>query len=221
MSPQRIRVSEADLKFTAFSEVYDRLSRPKTRRQAFALLEAAISCVAKHGFRGITLAKLAREAGVARSLLTHYFRDLDEILDFAIKYIRLLFQKLAVRALSEGSSPRDMFERYLDACFTWVIRFRTHALVWLTFLHLCAVAPAKRALNTVAVRAGFDRLVALLERGRCAGDFRFDDPAHTAALIQNVITGGLLCLVSEDHLDVTLHQRRIRGACLSLLGASS
>ena len=210
----------SDIKYLLFSEVYLR-AEPKSRRRALALVEAAISCFAKSGFENVSLEMIAREAGVSRTLLNHYFSDANEIREISIKYIRLCFQKIAVEALAKGSDPKEMLASYVDACFFWLKNFRKHALVWLSFLHRCANLKTFRALNTKAVDVGHQRIMTVLEMGQQAGIFTFKDCQQSAKTIQSLICGALVSIVSEDMPDPKSYTTLIRLQCLALVGVKT
>ena len=210
----RYRFAHVDVKYVLFAELYDHLRSPKAKRKAFALVEAAITCVAKRGFDGVTLDMIAREAGVSRPLLTYYFSDERELHEIMVKYIRLLFQKMAIEAMIRGTSPRMQLVKYVEACFTWADNFRAHGLVWLAFLHHCPRNPAFRKLNTLAAAVGADRISALIES---AGSTVVSSQA-AAKSIQAVITGALMVRASEDLEDLPHFNQKITDLCLQLAG---
>src|SRR5262249_37486920 len=102
-----------DLRYLVFSEIYLRFSEPKTLRRAFAILESAIDCFDKKGFGYVTLTMIARQAGVTRQSVNHYFKDLAEIRETAIKYIRLIGQNVVVNAIKEGVRSDLVLKHYI------------------------------------------------------------------------------------------------------------
>jgi len=192
------RLLNNDWKYILFSELYHRLEEPKSKRRAFILLEAAIACFARKGFEAVTLEMIAREAGVTRPLLRHYFRDIDDIHETAIKYIRLLFQKVAVVALAKGKNPDDALSLYVQSCFDWVANSKTHAKVWLAFIYRCSQHKVSRELNTAAVRVGEERIIQVLELGLHRGFFNCNNSRVAARLIQTLVTGALVSVGSEN-----------------------
>src|SRR5258708_1270912 len=97
---------------------------------------------------------IAREAGVTRPLLRHYFEDAADLELTSLKYIRLVFQKLAVQAVSDKSLADQALAAYVDSCFYWVDNFESHAKVWMAFLQLCSRRKAFRDLNSAVVEVG-------------------------------------------------------------------
>ncbi len=195
---QRLRHAKIDIKHVVFQEIYTRMEDPKGQRKALLLLEAAIGCFARKGLDGVTAEMVAREAGVSRTLLHHYFENMDELRMACLKYIRVLFQKSAITALDERKDCRTQLQDYVESCFRWVETFRPHALVWQAFLQHCGTRKASREMNTLATSTGQDRISALLEKGVAVGEFQIQDVELTAKIIQTIVTGSLIVLVSEN-----------------------
>lgn len=193
-----VKPPREELRYLIFSEIYHRLGEPKFRRKAFSILEAAITCYAKNGFDHVTLEMVAREAGVTRPLIKHYFKNADDVRDHAMKYIRLLFQKIAIDAMVAQPDPVSMLEAYVRSCFRWLDSSRTHSQVWLSFLHTCSHSRKERLLNTEAVNTGTDRITSLLREGQKQKLFTCADPVAAARALQVMMTGGLISSVSED-----------------------
>lgn len=218
MWKERLKVYDFELRQALFAEIDQRFSSPKARRKALEIMEATITCLARRGYQGVTLDMIARTAGVTRPLIRHYFRNLDELLRTSTQYIRLLFQRLAIDALVSGTSADEMLGLYIDACFRWIERHKTHAQVWFAFLLDSSRSNKARALNSAAVQRGEERIQALLERGRADGIFRFEDGAAASKMIQTQITGALITYISEDLPDREAYVASVRNACFKLLG---
>ena len=208
-----------DLNYLIFAEIYQRIESPRGNRKAFQILEAALKCLAKKGFEALTLEMVAREAGISRPMVNRYFKNLDELRELSIKYVRLLFQKMAVDAVAKETRHDKMLKQYVSACFQWLAVSKTHALVWFAFLHQCMRRPKDRALNTEAVRVGEERIQSLLMAGKAAGVFRHDDSERVAKQLQIVITGALLSVMSENYEDLKSLAALIESQCLALAGA--
>lgn len=187
-----------ELNYLVFADIYQRIESPKASRKAYMLLESAISCYARKGWERTTLDMIAREAGLTRPAIKHFFKDAKELRLFAVKYVRLLFQKRAIAAMTLQKSPIDMLDSYVRSCFLWCAESRTHALVWLSFLQACAHSKSDREVNTEAVNTGTDRLFLLLRQGKEAGFFEIEDPLRAARLVQLIILGGLMTVASEN-----------------------
>ncbi|HEV3002318.1 MAG TPA: TetR/AcrR family transcriptional regulator [Solirubrobacteraceae bacterium] len=94
---------------------YTRLNVDERRRQ---LLARATELFATHGYDELSMAKLAREAGISKPLLYHYFpskRDLFEAVlgQAAEEHLR--------RIATDGAlPPADQLTSAVDAYLTWI-----------------------------------------------------------------------------------------------------
>jgi AcrR family transcriptional regulator len=194
----RVRHAKIDIQHVVFQEIYTRMDDPKGQRKAFLLLEAAISCYARRGLDGVTAEMVAREAGVTRTLLNHYFEDMNDLRLTCLKYIRVLFQKLAITAIGQRREVIDQLHNYVESCFHWCETFRPHVLVWLAFLQQCGSNKASREVNTLATSVGQDRISALIEKGVAQGSLKSENIEQTAKILQSLITGAIVVMVSEN-----------------------
>ena len=83
-----------------------RASLAKERRQQ--IVEAYYRSILKHGIEGSSIVKIAAEAGLAPSMITHYFRSKDEM---AMEFTRHVLQKYENRYLAELEQIADPWER--------------------------------------------------------------------------------------------------------------
>lgn len=91
-------------------------------RQRAAILDAAAWLFAEKGYRGASMAELARACGVSKALLYHYYQDKAQLLfDTAASHVqRLLERAAAVRALR---LPPEAHLRALIASFMQEYRY--------------------------------------------------------------------------------------------------
>ena len=94
---------------------YTRLNVDERRRQ---LLERATALFATHGYDELSMAKLAREAGISKPLLYHYFpskRDLFEAVlsEAAEQHLRRI-------ETDDTLSPAAQLTAAVDAYLTWI-----------------------------------------------------------------------------------------------------
>jgi AcrR family transcriptional regulator len=59
----------------------------RSRATRLALLEAAIACLAEHGWAGSTVAVVAERAGVSRGAAQHHFRTREDLFTAAVEYV--------------------------------------------------------------------------------------------------------------------------------------
>ncbi len=213
----RTGLLQNQLNFLVFGEIYQRFSTPKARRQAFKILKSAIQTLDKSGFEAITLAMVARELGITAPAVRHYFVDSTELTELAIKFIRVRYQKYVIEQVGKSENGFQMFNNYLDACFDWPQQFTVETRVWLAYMHRCARRPTSRQINTISVETGTQRLAEILRIGSAHGQ-PSADTLGTARLIQTVITGALLTIVSENHAELNSYLKSIKRLCREIAG---
>ncbi len=93
------------------------MPRPSLKDQrSQEILDAYLSCVARYGLEGATLARIAEEAGVKRPLLRHYLGNKDDMITALAEYVVAGFAE-SLNGLREvlpnGATPSDL----VDALF--------------------------------------------------------------------------------------------------------
>jgi|GEM_PF-2287765 len=215
----RAKLIQDDVRFLLFSEVYQRLEEPRARRKAFLLVDATIQCLSRKGFDGVTLEMISREAAVSRPLINHYFKDLEDLLDCAVKYIRLLFQRVVVEQTVKEKDEVQMLASYVRTCFAWIDGFRVHGEVWLSLLHRCSRGKKYRTLNTLAVQTGSQRITTMIQLGIDHGFMNCSEPAVRAKMIQTLITGAMVTYSTEEIEDPKRYVVDVISQCLAIVGA--
>jgi AcrR family transcriptional regulator len=97
------------------------MARPKAPtfdRQRAAILEAAAQLFADNGFRGASMADLARACGVSKPLLYHYYRDKEQLLfDTADSYMDRLLgiaEEVGAQRLPPEDRLRVLIARFMQ-----------------------------------------------------------------------------------------------------------
>jgi AcrR family transcriptional regulator len=159
-----------------------------TRRQQVA--QATWRVIHAHGIDKASLRSIAREAGCTTGVLTHYFKDKDELLAFAIETI-FDWIRDETRALDNADDPISGLRRLYRAALPLDHARRVEWSVWLAFLsrarHKPAFADAILSWHT-EFRA---RLQALMARGQALGCIRSDVSAAVLADQFNATLDGL------------------------------
>ncbi|MDI3386456.1 TetR/AcrR family transcriptional regulator [Streptomyces sp. B-S-A8] len=70
---------------TARSDRYPKQDRSRATRQK--LLEAAVACLAEHGWSGSTVTVVAERAGVSRGAAQHHFPTREDLFTAAVEYV--------------------------------------------------------------------------------------------------------------------------------------
>lgn len=206
------------MRYLIFTEIFQRFSEPKKNRRAFSILEVAIDCFDRKGFVNVTFVMVAREAGISRQALSRYFKNIEDVRQVSLKYIRILGQRMALDLIGNTEDPVRLLSAYVSVHFTWTKVYRSHARVWLGFLSSCAQRKTDRRLNTMAVVVGHERIVQLIEQGRKSGHFHCADVAQSAKIVQTLLTGWTMSLITEDLSNEEVYTQAIIDACLCVAG---
>jgi AcrR family transcriptional regulator len=94
----------------AVSTVGDRADRPpkqdRSRATRQRLLEAAVACLAEHGWAGSTVSVVAERAGVSRGAAQHHFPTREDLFTAAVEYVAEE-RSTALRALFPHGAADD------------------------------------------------------------------------------------------------------------------
>jgi len=98
---------------------YTRLQVDERRRQ---LLARATELFATHGYDELSMAKIAREAGVSKPLLYHYFPNKRELFEAALA--QAAEEHLARVQSDPDAPPAQQLTASLEAFLTWIDEHR-------------------------------------------------------------------------------------------------
>ncbi len=146
-----------------------------------ALINATIFEVGRTGSLDVTVAQIARRAGMSPALAHHYFGSKDQIFLAAMRYILRTYGGIVGEALP-GRGPRGRLDAIVAASFAPVNFQRETVSAWVNFYALALTSPdAARLLRVYHRRLHSNLLVAL--RGLTA------DPGQVAHTLGALIDG--------------------------------
>jgi AcrR family transcriptional regulator len=165
-----------------------------------AIVRATIRCLARDGYTGLTMKRVAAEAGVTPGILHYYFRDKRAILGRAAATV---MADLNRRVATEARGVRDTRGR-LRALLRACLRVATeNPDFWTVLIELWGEALRDRELARLNRRA-YARarrfLAASVARGTAAGAFRRVAPDEAAAVILALVDGLSLQLTFDPDL---------------------
>ena len=163
----------------------ERLPSQERRRR---ILEAALGVVGRHGYAGLTTARLARTVGVSEPILYRHFPSkraiLRALLDEIISRMMTAFERLSEGEKDPVAALRRICEAYpqLSQQYRHEFRVINQAL-------LEGGDPPTRAMLVRHYDAYRNFLQKLIEQGQRAGSLRRDIPAPVGAwhLIQSAL----------------------------------
>ena len=128
-----------------------RTQAERTATTRAALLEATVTCLCEHGYRGSTSAEICRRAGVSRGAQLHHYPTKAELFADAVEHLFTLRIEGLGRVL-RGASPGDeRLDRVLDAL--WSIYSGPEVAAWFELVVVARTDAELRArMAAVALR---------------------------------------------------------------------
>lgn len=149
-----------------------------------ALINAAITMVGRTGSLDVTVAQIAREAGMSSALAHHYFGSKDRIFLAAMRQILSNYRDAVRAALIGVSDPRDRIKAIVAASFAMPNFDHNTIASWLNFYALALNdAEAARLLRVYHRRLRSNLLAGLIP---LVPDRAHDIAATLGALIDGV-----------------------------------
>jgi TetR/AcrR family transcriptional regulator, transcriptional repressor of bet genes len=146
-----------------------------------ALINAAIYEVGQAGSLDVTVAQIARRAGMSPALAHHYFGSKEQIFLAAMRYILRTYGRSVLDALP-GRGPRGRLDAIVQASFAPQNFQRETVSAWLNFYALSFVNKDAARLLRIYHRRLRSNLVAALRS-------HTDHPEQTAETLGALIDG--------------------------------
>ncbi len=117
-----------------------------------ALLRATIAEIGRAGSLDVTVARIAKAAGMSSALAHHYIASKEQIFLAAMRHVMSLYAAEVRGALAAAEGPRGRLIGIIRASFT-TTSFRREAVgAWLNFYVLAQSQPEARRLLSVYQR---------------------------------------------------------------------
>jgi len=98
------------------------------------LIEAAIHVIAKHGYAGCTVGRVAQRAGASQGLMNFHFKSIDLLLEAAFNHLADEFdQAWKTRVAKSSADPWDRITAMIEAYFGADVFTPEKLAVWFTF----------------------------------------------------------------------------------------
>jgi AcrR family transcriptional regulator len=163
------------------------------------IVQATIRCLAHEGYSGLTMKKVAREAGVSQGILHYYFESKRAILVAALDTVMGDLDR-RVAALSEGA--RDAPARLRAVIRGCLGLAEDNRDFWVVFVEFWGEMMHDRALSEINA-ALYQRLRRTLgvtvRQGIRAGVFRRVEPEEAGAVILALVDGLSLQRTFDPH----------------------
>ena len=162
------------------------------------ITQATIRCLARDGYSGLTMKKVAREAGVSQGILHYYFADKRAILVAALETVTADLDRRVAAAQARG--PRNARARLLaliEACLRLAVEERAFWIVFVEFWGEMMHDRRLREINAALYERTRRLIGAVVAQGVRAGIFRRIDALRAAAVILGLVDGVSLQLTFD------------------------
>ena len=164
------------------------------------IVRATIRCLARDGYAGLTMKRVAAEAAVSQGILHYYFRDKAAMLAAAARRVTGDLDRRVVTESRGARTARERLRAVIRACLRTAVDNRDF---WTVFIEFWGEAFHERRLAAVnrQAYARARRLIAEgLSRGVAAGEFRRVNVEEAAVVVLAVLDGFSLQLTFDRGL---------------------
>lgn len=132
-------------------------------RRREELRRAAYETAGKHGFQALTVARIARRAGISKGIVHHYFSGKQDLIEQTVRFAHAEYRKEIVDRLRKAKSPSERLWSIVEGTFAPAIFQPPYRRLWLSIFEaartdprlarLCAILDQRSVTNmTVALR---------------------------------------------------------------------
>lgn len=118
---------------TTVKRTFSRI-QPELRREH--LVQATLRCLAENGHAGVSVRKIAAEAGVSIGLINHYYPSIDQLISHAYETLSGGIAASLLEASDAGEGPRDSLSRFIRESFGPTVMDPALLGVWVVFWSL-------------------------------------------------------------------------------------
>jgi transcriptional repressor BetI len=108
-----------------------RASIESIRRQE--LIKAAYETFRQYGFRGLTMARIGKQAGMSHGIINYYYKSKDDLLIAMVRYANRLIMEDVTRRLNEADTPLARLDAIIEGNFPLNLYDRATASAWVSF----------------------------------------------------------------------------------------
>jgi AcrR family transcriptional regulator len=168
--------------------------KPRFERQVAsdrreALVDAAIESLKRYGYEGLSVRRIAAEAGVSIGLINHHFPNKDALVAESYRaFSRKLAASFEAAVKAAGPAPRARLRAYINAFFSNPNLDPQVLTAWVVYWSLVQVSPEMRVVHQEESRGYADLLGRLLSdlarerRGQSAQELELAVAGFTALL---------------------------------------
>ncbi|MFD0887451.1 TetR/AcrR family transcriptional regulator [Streptosporangium algeriense] len=168
----------------------------ETRRRQ--IVDGAITTIAGAGLAQASLARIADEVGISKSVISYHFDGRDELIEEIVTSLLAESNRFIRSRVERETGGPARLRAYIEASFAFMAGHRENFVAMVDIWGSFGTAEAKRAFNATAYDPCRRHIEAILRRGQQEGDFRDFTPRTLASTIQGAIDGVMLQWVFDE-----------------------
>ena len=180
--------------------------RPVRRDQ---IVRATIRCLARDGYAGLTMKRVATEASLSQGILHYYFRDKAAMLAAAAMRVTADLDRRVATQARHAQDARARLRAVIRACLEVAVESRDF---WTVFIEFWGEALHDRrlaAVNRQAYARARRLIAAPLTQGMADGHWRRMDVEGAAAVVLGLLDGLSLQLTFDRGLMTVSRAARV------------
>ena len=193
------------------------LARDERRQQ---VIEATLLVIATRGLARLTLAEVAREAGISHGLVLFHFESKESLLSETLAYLADEYERNWKAALlGAGPGAADRLHAMIEADFNPAMTTPTRLAAWCAFWGEAQSRPFYQQIcgerDVLQIRQMEELCLALVQEG----EYQLD-PVHAARILRLVMEGTWVDMMTAETPYSAEEGRRTAETALSLCFAN-
>jgi TetR/AcrR family transcriptional regulator, fatty acid metabolism regulator protein len=179
------------------------------RARRAQIVEAAIETFASAGYARASLARIAKRAGISKSVISYHFRGKDELVREVIKEAIAKANGVMLPRISAQRSYAAALRAYIESNLAFMAAYPNHVVALLNISTAAYMGRREDPNAAVGIAHAVGELEELLRRGQRAGEFRDFAPRAMAVTIRHAIDAVPLMLATDHKLDIEEYGREL------------
>ncbi|MEZ4751271.1 MAG: TetR family transcriptional regulator [Bdellovibrionota bacterium] len=185
-----------------YQDILDFKPRQKDLRTV-QVISAVIDLIAEEGIDEVTFESVGKRVGMARSHVVYYFKDRNEMIRQAVRFVGHSAQRIISEDLVGIADWEPLLKAYVNANFNWLEQYPRHAAVMLLLYYLASYSKKERDFHSQLRETGRRRLEAILALSPPLKKLSLARRRAMARALQGVVTGALLDAFTTRELDLS------------------
>jgi AcrR family transcriptional regulator len=166
------------------------------------ILDAALETIAEVGFANASLARIARQAGISKSVIGYYFPTKDDLIHQSVDRFYLSGHEAMLRDIGALPTPSEMLARYISSNVDYIDKHRVQTRAIGEILANFRTPEGEPVFKLEDAEPIIAATAALFDWGQETGDFRKFDSRVMAVLLRAAIDSFSQQLAMNPDLDI-------------------